>query len=377
MLVITPVAASDEAHFEAFVEVMEHLGPYPDDPLMVVVTPEAMDIDAFKPLIHRYRNLFGNPKDSLRVTPNTPEGGWPLAPSLHFMWAINEFQHLPGRQDFYYLETDVTALVKGWLMRIKQDYIQHERPYYGIVRDTWRLGKLKTPKDSKNPDIIYAKRDGTHMVGTGIYPRDYTTRPLPQQLTYLDEQVIPNHSQGMVSIKAPSVNCLWNKPSALEPFDIRCQSYHKPVHNSLLMEHRWHTAKYRIEDGKLICDNSETPQSYPILGDGDRVTGEHIVDYSGEVPISRRVVLHGCKDGSLAKLVLSGELAELMVFLGENPMSQDEERDAELRLVRDQLAQERKARLALEEGIMKKSAPTGLMHNKRAESKKVFAEVPE
>ena len=66
----------------------------------------------------------------------------------------------------------------------------------------------------------------------------------------------------------------------------------KQMTDTQLIQHNWKTENYRVEDGTIVCSNvEELPYGisfdYPVRGDA--------------------VVLHGCKDGSLARLLHSGD----------------------------------------------------------------------
>lgn len=110
-----------------------------------------------------------------------------------------------------------------------------------------------------------------HMVGTGIYHHEFGARS-------------PNI--GQIDRVMP-----WAGP--LEPFDIRLRHEIVPhAHNTILIQHNWNTGNYREEGGKIICDD--------LSGDPNL---SHAKPYDGHA-----VVVHGCKDGSLAKLVLADKL---------------------------------------------------------------------
>lgn len=300
MLCIIPVAASDVDVLPAFEKSMRHFGPYPEDTCLFVVTPEVND---FRPdmmeRVHSVMQLFRKEGSELKITPNTPEGGWPMAPNIHFMYAINFLKEMNNREPFMYLETDSTPLCRGWLSELKRDYAVAEKPYSGAVVPTYKIYRDIYPEGHPQAGQFkgeeYMEQEDTHMVGMGIYPFDYIYRSGPQASAADGRPVLHN------------VNILWKFPDSKEPFDITCQNYHRPCHNTKLIKHLWGTKNYALSGNDISCEDVNVPKTYK-LKQGSNMLRDIQLSNAGIHSLEGAVIVHGCKDGSLADLVVSGKI---------------------------------------------------------------------
>ena len=302
MLCLIPIAASDATVLPGFLKALSHFGPYPNDTCLIVVTPE---VEESRPemmeMVHKIKGLFSNSaSDCVKITPNTPEGGWPLAPNIHFMYCIDELSKLNNRDPFIYLETDATPVTHDWLSQLKQEYAYAEKPYMGVWAKTYELiqsmSKADDPKDRKPVGEPFLIQNDHHMVGMGIYPPDYIHRSGPQ-------------AKGS---PVWNTNTLWKYPDGKKPFDIFCQNYHRPCHDTKLIKHLWHTIDYGVTpDGDVICKDLEEPKEYLLKDSASSTYGKPLVLKNGGIINLKGVALvHGCKDGSLADLVVGGYLEQ-------------------------------------------------------------------
>jgi len=185
-----------------------------------------------------------------RELKTTDERGWPRSANAVFNeTALHVFEDRSYNEAaWYFFELDNTPLCRDWVQKLQDEYNLAKMPCMGVVNKTVRgVGPLR-------------KQDGTHLVGTSIYPVDLWTRvKLCKHLNTLPD-----------------------------PFDVAMQWEVVPMsHHTELIQHNWSTAKYSRKGARITCS--------PAGSNGS-------ADYAN--PVSpRAVVLHGCKDSSLAKLV--------------------------------------------------------------------------
>jgi hypothetical protein len=152
----------------------------------------------------------------------------------------------------------------GWLAKLQREHHESGKAHMGAIVPT--RGFSMTQDGKMKPTM-----GEPHMVGTGIY----------------------HHALGAMSPNIGQIDRVMPWAGPLEPFDIRMRLEIVPhAHNTILIQHNWNTGNYREEGGKIVCDN--------LSGDPNL---SHAKPYDGHA-----VVVHGCKDGSLAKLVLADKL---------------------------------------------------------------------
>lgn len=298
LLCIVPVSPSDEHTLPDFTNVLEHFCPnggYLHN-LLIAATPEAQQYDDIRDCIKRLMELFK--EKTLIETPAIPEGEWPKPQNHHFTHAIDAYGqmcHSDGRrkrQHFLWLEPDCTPLCVDWSGRLYNDYIYRSLPYYGVKTPTYHA--WEDTKAKRGTPAQFVEQDGFHMSGVAIYPGDYLRRLRPMKL-------IPGEEPRV------DMNTLWKSPNDKIPFDVFCRSYHQPFWNSDMILHKWRTSNFRIEEGQLICDDQDEPDQWQLKEPSGRFR-PFTLSNAGPVNITTGALLHGCKDGSLAKLVISGAL---------------------------------------------------------------------
>lgn len=178
--------------------------------------------------------------------------GWPKGPNAYFRSTVS-YLFADGMMDqpWYFFELDNTPLKAGWLDALQTEYNLKNAVFMGAKHPTYY-----TDQDRK---LVI---NGHHMAGTGIYPTDFVNR-----------------------------SSLWRYEEGVA-FDVWIQWEVLPLlTDTQLIQHNWQTGDYRMEEGQVVCDSLNVPHpdlkfNHPLRSDA--------------------VVLHGCKDGSLAQLVLNG-----------------------------------------------------------------------
>jgi hypothetical protein len=186
-----------------------------------------------------------------RELKTTDERGWPRsANSIFCETALHVFTEKSyGEASWYFFELDNTPMRRDWAGQLQTEYNLAKMPCMGVVNKTIR------------GTATLRKQDGSHLVGTAIYPVDMWSRVrLCKHLNML-----------------------------VDPFDVAMQWEVVPIsHHTDLIQHSWGTHKYSKRGARIECK--------PV---SNRPGCE---DYAN--PISpRAVVVHGCKDSSLAKIV--------------------------------------------------------------------------
>jgi hypothetical protein len=173
------------------------------------------------------------------------ELGWPESAN-HLFYETMRFVSEAGFLDsVYFMEADNVALRPGWFAALKNEYAEAGKPYMGVINDSkWftKTGEVEIR--------------GRHMVGTGIYPRDFF------------ETCQSIHTIGRI------------------PWDVEIgPEVIRDCRDTKLIAHRWGTKNYRRENGVIVMDDID-----PIHG------------YAKPIP-PQAMIVHGAKDGSLDRLL--------------------------------------------------------------------------
>lgn len=276
MLIAIPIAASDKNHLGAFVKSLQQFPPAPGDRALIVATPDVMFDREAADAMNAIRAIFGPRMCAIQQTPNVPQGGWPRAANHHFMWMCDAIQNMEQREgsiEWMWCETDVRFIRSRWSEILQTAKRNAGSPFMGV-----EVESRMEMRDKTNGQIS-VQSEGVHMMGVGLYPGRYTV--------------------GRTG---------WKFPQDIRSFTIWCQHEHTPFTRTSLIEHRARTVNWRYEDGKFLCDDA--PGKSP-----------NAIKYAGVVDLSRCVLVHGDKDGSLQKLIADNPrlVPELVTSATETP----------------------------------------------------------
>jgi hypothetical protein len=251
MLALTiPVSKADIHLLPTFVQVCQHLGHFGKHRVIFIPTQEVAQDPAINLAVEHMKDV----SDNVSVVPLkfTPEGGWPKACNMHFNATV-PIGSSTGC-NWYFCELDNTPLVINWLDILETDMNLAGRNYMGTVVPTRYKQGI----------------NGTHMVGCAIYAHDMAKTASLWKFCHAQKET---------------------------PFDIYQRDELRPRWKaSEKMQHMWGTVNYREVEGEILCDpDPKNPEG---------------TDHSGKVRADV-VVVHGCKDGSLAQLVISKPPREL------------------------------------------------------------------
>lgn len=254
MNLFIPVSTADAHLLPTMADVITHLGPNHGHSLFVVYEQEVSgtEVEGF---CKKMQGLF-DAVESIQVT--TPRKGWPVGANQMFRETA-KVAATKG-EAWYNFELDNTPTRSGWLTTLEKEYHREQKPFMGAV--------VPTRGFVQRGDELQPQTFGEHMVGTGIFPPGFAAASV--KLPYVDRRM------------------MWGD---IEPYDIAIRFETTPfAHPTALIQHNLRTINYRKEGDQIVCDND--PKN----------------SQSHAKPVHpQAVVVHGCKDGSLAKLIIGGE----------------------------------------------------------------------
>lgn len=257
MKITIPISQSDVHLLTDHAEALVALGPIPNHEVVLFPTPsvESQALTAAE----RLRSICNNV--TVVKCPYDFEGGWPVAPNNHWHFVVLHLERSGNKSPWLWLELDAVPVKNGWADKLQQAFFDAGKPFMGCVKPvTWI-------KDGK----VIRKDDDDMLMGVAIYPPGIPS----------DELIKPLFNNvgrsGSTALK--------------EPFDLylRHPMRHRGVANSGTICDMWRSERYTLEDYVFTC--------HAVEGE-PRARG-------GAVPVEA-VLVHGCKDGSLHRLVRNG-----------------------------------------------------------------------
>ncbi len=270
MLIVIPVGPRDAENLSLLIQAIVALG-HPEAQIVVVCVPsvsrETQDITV--PFAKKGLHISG------KITDDDFDQPWPVGPDRMWLWTVRYLDSIGNTQPWLWLEPDACPVQKGWDVKLASAYAEAGKPFFGFTR----------PINWRSPDGTVTKKEGDNMMlGVAIYPpgmtRDQDVVPLLNDLAHPDAKAHP-----------------------LEPFDmyLRHHMHRKGVHSTNLIYDRWRTCGYQRDDfERLECK--------PVEGEP---TAE-----GGVIP-AEALLVHGCKDGSLHRLVIEENKLPHIVTLGK------------------------------------------------------------
>ena len=261
MKIVIPISKSDAVTLPLACEVLLHHGQIPGHEIVLMPTPschsDAMDAA---------QKLRGICTD-VTVVQTTADfiNGWPRASNNHWHFAVDYLDRIIGnRLPWLWMELDAVPMCKGWAQILYDAYCVADKPFFGFTKDTQFVSDARPEP--------YTKPGDTFLLGVAIYPpglsQDQMIKPLFNNMGLIDV----NSSPG-------------------DPFDVYMRGVFniRGVHSATQIVDRWRTVNYRREGGQIVCD--------PLANER--------FARAGSIP-PEAVLVHGCKDGSLQRLVIGG-----------------------------------------------------------------------
>ena len=257
MKIALPVSAHDKHLLPDLTECLLKMGGLEEHPVILFPTPSAKEA-AFEAA-----EKLGA---QTHVLEQDFEGGAPIACNNHFAAVVYALARMGNTESFLWMEADMLPTAPRWPDALQNEYRMLGQPFMGNIVDT--------PFED-NGKLVFRESDQM-MMGCGVYPahmeRDERIKPLIADLS-------------KTGMRNPRV-----------PFDIYLRWVTKTIGraNTKLICDMWATENYRLTPEGIVCDS---------VNHGDRVVRAR----SGKV-YPQALLVHGCKDGSLAKLVLGKQI---------------------------------------------------------------------
>ena len=242
MKIVIPVSSHDKHLINDFCNILNFLGPYSNHELLVVARPA--DSSFAIDIFCQLESIF----DVANIFFFEKDGtlGWPQGPNYYWKETIKYLSETENKLPWLWMELDCTPVKKDWANSLEGDYKKSKSPCLGMIQP-----------------FILNGRDTTHLVGVAIYPPDFNII-CSSWITLNDDSLA---------------------------FDMHCQEeVIKISKNSKLMQHNFRTYNYTCIDQVIRGEIKEKGHT----------------KYNFHRPIEDDVVLvHGCDDGSLARIIVN------------------------------------------------------------------------
>lgn len=259
MILVFPVSAVDEQMALELLPWLAQTGPYPGHKALIVFAPE-VSAEARVAIRAAFDNLGFALVKAAAPHLNHDEEGWPAGANAMFRHAAAIISGNPDYQaPWYFFEPDNVPMRKGWLDELHAEYFRDpSRPFLGVLENSWRVAKIM------GTDVEQRISSGKHLVGTAMYPA---------HLGRYAREYLQCHGVA---------------------FDVAMQ--HEIVQmarHTNLIQHNWLTENYVLgKDGVVNCSARE-----------GRLKGQKGYALARQVRLDQPAVVHGCKDGSLLRIL--------------------------------------------------------------------------
>jgi hypothetical protein len=253
MKIVIPVSAHDKHLLPDLTDCLLKFGGLEEHPVIFFPTPAAKDT------AYEHAERLG--AETYPLTQDF-EGGAPVACNRHFASVVFALAKMGNTDPFLWMELDMLPVKPRWAVALSEDYRYGGTPFRGV---------LVNMPFNVNGKITFRDNDQM-MMGTGIYPPNMEK----------DERIKPL----LLDLAKPySMN-------PREPFDVylRWPIRNIGVSHTELIADMWATQNYRSTPQGIVCESVDH--------------GSRVVRPRGGIVSSKAALIHGCKDGSLADIIL-------------------------------------------------------------------------
>jgi hypothetical protein len=257
MKLVIPVSRHDRHLIPAFLKSIETFNPGSEHELLVFgsreVESDVLEIET------KIKHLF-NSSETFIIDDTML--GWPMSCNFYFQQLC---RYISGKKDidsFMWFELDTTIMKSNWLDIISDEYYSDTTKAVKEKREpAIYLGSRERVYEGRNGELLPESLAGQRMAPVGVYSKE----------------ICFSHVLNSLSM----VNRHWTH--VIQWYVV------KRLKNSSLIQNNWRTKNYRHEDKNIVCD-SDANLAW---------------DVHWNKPVDESAVLvHGCKDGSLFKLLL-------------------------------------------------------------------------
>lgn len=258
MRIVMPISAHDAHLVDDLVAVMRHYGKLQNH--CITVAPTSSQVAFAEEIAHKLTDVC--PDATVLPIPMEGDGRWPQSPNLHWATTMSELHRTGNKEIIFWMEADCTPMADNWADKLENAWRSGRQPFCGKIVDT--------PHRNARGEIVF-EADDLMMMGCMMYP------PHMMLLPQVD-----------ILLKG------FYMGSNAEPWDVYMRGWMRKLGwmNTGLIGDRWNTVNYRMERGELVCDPGKTQFKAR--------------DHS-RTDLSAACIVHGCKDGTLARLILTGK----------------------------------------------------------------------
>lgn len=277
MKLVIPVSKSDRAlipnlylAFDKFTISSKHD--------LVVVGSKDVESDALD-ISNTLKSKFST--STVHIIPNN-NLGWPMACNHHWQNTCYFLNASKNNSPFLWFELDSTPVKDGWLDAIAVEYHKDTTTAVYEKRPARKfLGNKERNYEGKNGELLPESSAGNRMAPVGVYPPEICQAPTINSLNTTMRHWASVHQWYCV-------------PSLID---------------SDLIQNNWRTKNYRKENEIIVCDSI-----------ANLAWDVHFNKPMGE----NAVLVHGCKDGSLIKLLLDNKQNDMKIVKQMSPKEAEE-----------------------------------------------------
>lgn len=298
MRLVVPISRSDSHLLPQWIEVHEALKTAGLNHQLFFVVPQPIASEAHDAKA-RLNDLFE--EVTVHQIDYEPYGGHPQAPNMHFYECASLMNRLNPNIPWQLVELDCLPRTANAYDAIASRYASCGAQFFGYMDKTpWRVTEefVESGKDKDGKPIMvrnphYGKIIGSlygdgdlMMSGCAVYPGNMIQRQ--------------NFSGLMADFMKGS-----DSPQEAWDIYLRSAMANDGMAHTNLIASKWNTCNYRVENGVLTCDSMPSHEIF------DR-NPEWVQRQCGGPVHSEAVLIHGCKDDSLFKLIVSGAVPEVL-----------------------------------------------------------------
>jgi len=258
MKLTIPVSRHDRHLIPNLVKSLESFKPGTDHEIIIFGSRE-VEQDVLE-LEKKIKHLFVS-SETLII--NDTMLGWPMSCNFYFQQLC---KHISGKKDtdaFMWFELDTTIIKSNWLDTITDEYYADTTKAIKEKRlPSIYLGARERVYEGRNGELLPESLAGQRMAPIGVYSKEICLSPVLNSLSLTNRH--------------------WTH--VIQWYVV------KRLKNSQLIQNNWRTKNYRHEQENIVCD-SDANLAWDIHWNN---------------PLNDNAVLvHGCKDSSLFKLLLN------------------------------------------------------------------------
>ena len=258
MKLVIPVSKHDRHLIPDFISAINKFPVGEEHDLLVIGSRENEEvIIGFEKQI---KHLFKSSEAC--IIPDTMMG-WPMSCNFYFQRACAHLRKDEETDAFLWFELDTVPMRENWLDLIAFEYYADTTRAVKEKREPLiYLGVKERVYEGKNGELVPESVTGHRMAQVGVYSTKICSAPVLNSLS-----VSNRHWTHIIQ---------WYVVNRMK--------------NSGLIQNNWRTEKYRNSNGEVVCDS----------------ISNLAWDVHWNKPVSEGAVLvHGCKDSSLVKLLLN------------------------------------------------------------------------